>query len=263
MVRFRGGFHPMIAALALRTTAIFLLFFGGIALAIYGHLALGIAIHVALVGFLLAGTLNPSSRLFGPVITSCEKGIWITLDDGPDPVDTPAILDIFDRHDAKATFFVIGKKAERHPELIREIHRRGHQIGNHSWSHPHAFFWCLGPLRTYREIAKCQETIKGIIGVAPTVFRAPVGHYNVFVHPILKHFGLKLIGWSSRGYDGVSASLENVTGRIRKSAGEGGIILAHEATPIASEVVESIIRLAQEKGWSCIIPDDTRESGNC
>jgi len=253
----------MIAALAFRTVAIFALFFGGIALALCGHLAIGTATHGVLVGFLLAGTLNPSSRLFGPVITGCEKGIWLTLDDGPDPVDTPAILDLLDSYQARATFFVIGKKAERHPDLIREIHRRGHQIGNHSWSHPHAFFWCLGPLRTYREIVKCQETILGIIGVAPTVFRAPVGHYNVFVHPILKHLGLKLVGWSSRGYDGVSASLENVTVRIRMSARDGGIILAHEATPIASRVVEDILRLAQEKGWLCVIPDDARGSDNC
>ncbi|NCQ65054.1 MAG: polysaccharide deacetylase family protein, partial [Alphaproteobacteria bacterium] len=88
---------------------------------------------------------------------------------------------------------------EQHPELIREIVRRGHQIGNHTWSHPQASFWCHGPIRTYREIARCQSAIKAITGAAPTVFRAPVGHSNLFVHPVLEKFGLRLAGWSSRG----------------------------------------------------------------
>lgn len=252
----------MIPSLTLRLLVVVGLFAAGLVCAFSGHLLMGAALHAAVVGYLLAGTLDPSSRLFGPVRTRCRDGIWLTLDDGPDPVDTPAILDLLERHQAKATFFVIGEKAVRHPELIREIHRRGHQIGNHSWSHPRASFWCLGPIRTYREIARCQDAIRAIIGEAPTVFRAPVGHYNVFVHPILKHFGLRLIGWSSRGFDGVSASLGEVTRRIRSSATEGAIVLAHEATPIAREVVADILRLAEERGWPCVIPDASPESGN-
>ncbi len=253
----------MIAKLALRTLVVALLFFGGIALAIGGHFAIGLAIHGLLVGTLLAGTLNPNSRLFGPIETGCGNGVWLTLDDGPDPRDTPAILDLLDEHGAKATFFVIGKKAEQHPELILEIVRRGHQIGNHTWSHPQASFWCHGPIRTYREIARCQSAIKAITGEAPTVFRAPVGHSNLFVHPVLETFGLRLTGWSSRGFDGVSASLPEVTRRIRATATDGGIILAHEATPIAREVVADILALASEKGWQFVIPDASPRSGNC
>ena len=101
----------MIAKLALRSLIVTALFCGGIALAVAGHFAIGLAIHGLLVGYLLAGTLNPSSRLFGPVRTRIGKGVWLTLDDGPDPVDTPSILDLLDRHGAKATFFVIGEKA--------------------------------------------------------------------------------------------------------------------------------------------------------
>ena len=253
----------MIAALTFRVFVILCLLVGGIAFYLTGQVWLAIALHAILVSYLLAGTLNPSSRLFGPVITNCENDIWITLDDGPDPIDTLAILDLLDSHHAKATFFVIGKKAEQYPELIREIHRRGHGIGNHSWSHPRAFFWCLGPIRTYREIAKCQKAVSNIIGVAPRYFRSPVGHYNVFVHPSLKHLGLQLVGWSSRGYDGINASLKFVTSRIRKSATKGGIILAHESTPIAKEVVADILRMAAEKNWRCVTPDGSQESYNC
>ncbi|NCQ65055.1 MAG: polysaccharide deacetylase family protein, partial [Alphaproteobacteria bacterium] len=94
----------MIAKLALRTFAVAALFFGGIALAVAGHFAVGLAIHGLLVGALLAGTLNPNSRLFGSIETGCGSGVWLTLDDGPDPRDTPAILDLLDGHGAKATF---------------------------------------------------------------------------------------------------------------------------------------------------------------
>lgn len=248
----------MTAALTCRVLLIVAMFGGGIAAFVNGHHFSGIAMHLLIVGYLLAGTLNPASRLFGPVRTSVGKGVWLTLDDGPDPVDTPAILDLLDRHCAKATFFVIGEKAEKHPDLIREIHRRGHQIGNHSWSHPRATFWCLGPWATCREIVKCQRAVEGIIGQAPQVFRAPVGHYNFFVHPILKNEGLELIGWSSRGFDGVAVSTEDVLRRIRETAGEGGIILAHEATAIAAEVVAGILAMGEENGWEFVIPASSR-----
>jgi len=252
----------MIAKLALRTLVVTAWFLGGIGAALAGHIAAGLVVHGVLIGVLLAGTLNPNSRLFGPVETGCETGVWLTLDDGPDPHDTPAVLDMLDSSGAKATFFVIGEKAEQHPELIRGIVRRGHQIGNHTWSHPQASFWCHGPIRTYREIARCQRAIEAITGEAPTVFRAPVGHSNFFVHPVLEKFGLRLVGWSSRGFDGVSASLPGVTRRIRSSARDGGIILAHEATPIAREVVADILELAREKGWEIVIPDASPRSDN-
>jgi peptidoglycan/xylan/chitin deacetylase (PgdA/CDA1 family) len=245
----------MILAQTLRMLLIAFMLGGGIVAAAAGYFQIGILMHAVIVAFLLTGTLNPSSRLFGPVQTLCAKGIWLTLDDGPDPTDTPAILDLLDRHAAKATFFVIGEKAAKHPELIREIHRRGHQLGNHSWSHPRLSFWRLGPVATCREIVKCQRVIKEITGEAPKIFRAPVGHYNIFVHPVLKQEGLSLIGWNSRGFDGGGYPLEEVNRRIRESAREGSIVLAHEATPIALEVVTAILALAKENGWEIAIPD--------
>ena len=249
----------MIIAQVWRVLLIAAMFGSGIAAFVTEHFLMGSMIHLLIVGYLLAGTLNPSSRLFGPVQTHIKKGIWLTLDDGPDPANTPAILDLLDRHEAKATFFVIGEKAQKHPELIREIHRRGHQIGNHSWSHPRAIFWCLGPIATQSEIVKCQRVIEDIIGQAPKVFRAPVGHSNFFVHPVLRQEGLKLVGWSSRGFDGVASQPEEVLRRIRATAGEGGIILAHEGTPIAREVVTGIMAMAVENGWKFVIPDVSPE----
>lgn len=245
-----------------RLLVIVVLLGGGIFACVIGYFLIGLLMQLLIVAYFLLGTLNPSSRLFGPVQTHVEKGIWLTLDDGPDPVDTPVILDLLDQHEVKATFFLIGEKAEKYPELVREIHRRGHQIGNHSWSHPRAMFWCLGPRAVRNEIVKCQQVIEKIIGEAPKVFRAPVGHYNWFVHPVLKQEHLRLVGWSSRGFDGVASSPEEVLRKIGRTAAEGGIILAHEATPIAGEVVAGILSMAQENGWKFIIPDASPESGS-
>lgn len=183
----------MIAALTFRTIAIVAIFIGSLVLIFSGYAVVGTILHLALIGFLLAGTLDPSSRIFGPIKTRCGTGIMLTLDDGPDPESTPAILDLLDKHGAKAVFFVIGKKAVAFPHLITEILKRGHMIGNHTWSHPQSSFWCHGPIRTYREIARCQEAIEKISGVGPVFFRAPVGHHNLFVHPVLRCFGMELM----------------------------------------------------------------------
>lgn len=251
----------MIASLLFRSVLIALVFAGSISLMISGHLLIGIVLHSALVGWLLAGTLNPSSRLFGAIQTQCGNGIWLTLDDGPDPETTPDILNLLDNHGAKATFFVIGKKAESHPDLILEIQKRGHQLANHTWSHPQASFWCHGAIRTYREIARGQKILEEITGEAPRLFRAPVGHHNVFVHPVLRHFGIKLVGWNSRGFDASSdATFESVTSKIRASATKGSIILAHEATPFAVDVVSDILAMAKENGWAVTLPGASPES---
>lgn len=220
-------------------------------LILHGQWMLGGGLHLVAVGWLLVGTLNPQSGWFGPIQTKTgSEEIWLTFDDGPDPEDTPVLLRLLKEHGVKATFFVIGEKAAKYPRLIEQMHADGHQIGNHTWSHPQRTFWCAGPWRTYREIVKCQGIVEEIIGEGPKVFRAPVGHHNLFVHAVLRRFGLKLIGWSSRGFDGVSQDAEEVIGRIKRSMKPGGIVLAHEDSAIALEVVSAILEYAQENGWS-------------
>ena len=100
--------------------------------------------------------------------------------------------------------------------------------------------------------------LESITGHAPKLFRAPVGHHQIFVHAVLKSLGLKLIGWSARGYDAVSSDEEKVIRSIRASMKPGVIILAHEATPIAVDVVESILQITKEKGWAFSIPDESQ-----
>lgn len=200
-------------------------------------------------GALLAGlyclaVLRPSCAWLGPVkCRTGDRSVLITIDDGPDAHDTPLLLDLLDRRGVKAVFFMIGKKAAVYPELVREVMARGHEIGNHTMTHPQATFWCAGPWRTWREISKCQQVLEDITGVKPRWFRAPVGHRNFFTHPIATALGMQVMAWNRRGYDAVETDANKVLARILPSLGPGDIVLLHEGTPIAVEVLEGVLNV--------------------
>jgi len=217
-------------------------------------LALLVALHLAFVW----GTLRPGSRLFGPVrcrFPTAGREVWLTIDDGPSD-DTPAILDLLDRHGAKATFFLVGERAAARPELVRAIAARGHGIGNHSQTHPQARFWALGPRAMRREILDGQRTLAGITGQAPRWFRAVVGHANPFVHAPLRDAGLARLAWSARGYDAVESDPVRVTGRIARALEPGAVVLMHEGAPHGRSV-EAVARVLEEldrQGFRAVVP---------
>lgn len=193
-------------------------------------------------GACLWAVLRPGCQWLGPVIRSMpDRRILVTIDDGPDPKDTPVLLDLLDRHGVKAVFFMIGEKVLAHPEFAREVIRRGHEIGNHTMTHPQATFWCAGPSRTRREIAECQRAIQQTTGVAPRWFRAPVGHRNWFTHPVAKSLGLQVMAWNRRGYDAVETDAAKVLQRLLTNLAPGDIVLTHESTPIAAQVLEGVL----------------------
>lgn len=192
-------------------------------------------------------TFDPGCQAIGPVFwTVAGKGVLITIDDGPDPHDTLRLLDLLDTHGVKAVFFMIGEKVRAHPELAREVVRRGHEIGNHTMTHPQASFWAAGPVRTRREIATCQAIIREVTDMTPHLFRAPCGHRNLFTHPIAEELGLDVMAWNRRGYDAVETDVGKVLARILPDLSAGDIVLLHEATPIAVEVLAGVLeRLAE------------------
>src|SRR5487761_2688661 len=135
-----------------------------------------------------------------PAASTARNEIALTIDDGPDPAVTPQVLDILDRHAAQATFFCIGEKAARYPDLCREIARRGHAVENHSQHHRHHFA-LLGRAGLMRELQAAQDTLAAIAGRRPAFFRAPAGLRNPFLDPVLARLGLRLVSWSARAYD--------------------------------------------------------------
>lgn len=208
----------------------------------------------------LWATLKPDSRLFSPVLRRLptqEAAVWLTIDDGPS-ADTPAILDLLDSHRAHATFFVVGERAAQRPDLVREIVRRGHDIGNHSQTHPQAWFWALGPRRMRAEIAQAQATLTAIIGTPPRWFRAVVGMANPFVSAPLREHGLTRTAWTARGFDAIAMDPRGVVSRIERDLVPGAIVLLHEGARHGRNV-ETLALLLQRLdalGYRAVLPGD-------
>jgi peptidoglycan-N-acetylglucosamine deacetylase len=177
--------------------------------------------------------LWPRSRLLGanmlrlPDAAANRNEIALTFDDGPDPDVTPKVLDILDSHQAKASFFVIGDKAAAHPELVREIVKRGHSIENHSRKHSHVFgFFAWTALR--KDIGAAQDIIAGITGRPPTFFRSPMGIRNPLLDPVIARLGLRYITWTRRGFDTVAHDPAVVLKRLTRDLSAGDILLLHD-----------------------------------
>lgn len=202
----------------------------------------GVAIGCLIAAVWCRGTLSPISRLYGPVASRVmgEQPL-LTFDDGPHPNNTPAILDLLDAHGRKAVFFVIGENVRRFPELTREIVRRGHELGNHTMTHPQASMWRLGPSATRREIGECNRVIEEVAGVKPRWFRAPVGHRNYFTHPITADLGLEVVAWSRRAFDTIDSDPSRVIQCLSSEVKPGDILLIHDTTDIAVQVTKGVL----------------------
>lgn len=185
---------------------------------------------------LTAVGLWPRSVLLGsnwtrlPEVAATRDAIAITIDDGPHPDITPRVLELLDEHGAKATFFCVGEKVRRYPEIAREILHRGHAVENHSQRHVHNFS-LMGPRGLMKEIGRAQESITAVTGLAPRFFRAPAGLRNPFLDPVLTRLDLQLASWTRRGFDTVSRDPNAVFGKLTRHLGGGDILLLHDGQP--------------------------------
>jgi peptidoglycan/xylan/chitin deacetylase (PgdA/CDA1 family) len=182
----------------------------------------------------LYGGQVPTAQIYGRTVCrepGAGRRLCLTYDDGPNPAWTPALLDLLDEHDSKATFFLIGKWSEREPELIGEIVRRGHAIGNHTFTHPS--MPAKSDERIREELDACREAVESA-GVSFSkigdrmLMRPPYGRRRPGTLRVLKEKGYLGITWSITGYDWrPRITTEGITRRCLK-AGEGDIILLHD-----------------------------------
>jgi peptidoglycan-N-acetylglucosamine deacetylase len=190
------------------------------------------------VGLYTAGTLIMLYLLFHPrnqwlvanrSQVDCHDGpcVALTFDDGPSPSDTPKLLDILRDKKVTATFFVIGERAEQHPEIVRRACAEGHLVANHTWSHP-SLFCFLTPARLQTEIQRAEESIQRICGYRPRYFRSPVGLRHLLLGPYLRNAGLEYISWRIRTFDTFGSKSEVLAGRILNHVVPGDIILLHD-----------------------------------
>jgi peptidoglycan/xylan/chitin deacetylase (PgdA/CDA1 family)/acyl-CoA synthetase (AMP-forming)/AMP-acid ligase II len=223
-------------------------------------LSLGaLAVNHALIA---ASGLWPRSTWLGANLTHLSRQrpeVAITIDDGPDPEVTPAVLDLLDELQAQATFFCIGAHAQRHPALAREIVRRGHALGNHSQHHRHHFS-VMGPGQLRREISAAQAALEDITGQSPRFFRAPAGLRNIFLDPVLHSLGLQLASWTRRGFDTRTGKADLVLRRLTRDLGPGDILLLHDhhaaltpaGRPVLLDVLPPLLTALRAKGLQAV-----------
>lgn len=185
----------------------------------------GIAIAAATVH----GIYYPNSPVFGRPISSVRgdrRVTALTFDDGPNPDATPRILDALAARDVKATFFVLGRHADRWPELVKRVTDEGHTIGNHGWHHQKLHV--RGPGFVRRDLTMGTESIVRASGVRPALFRAPHGFRSPWVTPIATSLGQRTVGWSRGVWDSSKPGVDRIVRRTVDGARSGSIMLLHD-----------------------------------
>lgn len=185
------------------------------------------------------------------------KGVVLTFDDGPDPTTTPRALDALDAAGVKATFFVIGKKAEAHPEVVRAILDRGHAVALHSYAHDRLFA-LRGARRWRKDLRRGAEVLKSVTGARVRLFRPPIGHTVPHTPRVVRELGLRVVGWDVSARDGLPAAPEDVARRVLAGARDGSIVLLHDAAergthePAGVAALPAILEGLAKKGLAVV-----------
>jgi len=189
----------------------------------------GVSAAIAGAGALAHGTFHRNSPLFGRPITELPGRppfVSLTFDDGPNPEATPRVLDALAAANVRATFFILGRHAERWPALVRRVVDEGHQVGNHGYHHRklHRF----GPAYVRDDLTRGTRCIEDACGVHARLFRAPHGFRSPWVTPIAASLGQRTVGWSLGVWDSDRPGAEVIAARTIDGARRGSILLLHD-----------------------------------
>lgn len=203
----------------------------------YNFLVLGYGIGAAAVA-VAAGyqSMAPTGQWYGRTFTGLprtglprgSKQIALTYDDGPNDPYTQRLLEVLARHGVRATFFVIGRFVQRRPEIVREIVKAGHAIGNHTFTHPNLIFQSAAQTRT--QLRDCQQAIADATGLQAKLFRPPFGGRRPVTLCVAREFGLEPIMWNVTGYDWNAPPAEVIERKVTRRVGGGNVILLHDGS---------------------------------
>lgn len=170
-----------------------------------------------------ASLLLPSAGAVVGVHTE-RKAVALTFDDGPNPTVTPTLLDLFERHGARATHFMVGALAERHPALVAEVVARGHAVANHTYTHP-----SMATLDRKQQLEEVRRGEAALGAYATGLFRPPYGHLDVGGARAIRRSGMELVTWRAHVRDWEPATSAVLAERLRKAIAPGNVVLLHEA----------------------------------
>ncbi|WP_254778267.1 polysaccharide deacetylase family protein [Paenibacillus sp. cl141a] len=184
-----------------------------------------------------------------------NKVIALTFDDGPDKHNTVQILDLLKRYDAKATFFVVGSRVEKHPDIVARELQEGHEIGNHSYTHPP--FHNINVTKLSSELNQTQDAIYQATGMKTVLFRPPGGSYNETIVRTSKDLGMLTVLWSwhQDTLDWRKPGVNRIVRKVLDNARNGDIVLMHDFVPSSTQTVEAlkvILPELQKRGYSFV-----------
>lgn len=231
--------------------------------AVFGPTALGLGLPLGAYALMMAdGVFRPASAVLYPTVVrgrTDRPQVALSFDDGPDPEITPAVLDILADHQARATFFVIGRYLDQHRALGERLHREGHELGNHSWQHSHFqnFYSAAGH---GAEIDRCAQLIKSVTrSKQEPLYRPPIGLKSPAMARAAHKRNLKVVAWSIHSRDTITRDPRAIANGVVKRSRPGDIVLLHDGhdreqrhRPLILQVLPLLLQGLRERGLNSV-----------
>lgn len=179
-----------------------------------------------------------------------EKVISISFDAAWGNEQTPELLDILDKYNVKTTFFVVGDWVDKYPESVKQIHERGHEVCNHSNTHPYMTKLSKDDMKN--QIQSCNEKISAITSITPILFRPPYGDYDNNVVETVKELGMYCIQWDVDSLDWKDPTPEQMKERVCSKIKEGSIVLFHNGAKNTPTALPTCIEAIQSQGYQIV-----------
>lgn len=176
-------------------------------------------------------TMAPTGQWYGRTFSGLSRGtkkLALTYDDGPNDPHTLRLLEVLAKHNVRATFFLIGRYVKQRPDIVRELARAGHALGNHSFSHPNLIF--ASGERTRRELQDCQQAVQEATGESPRLFRPPFGGRRPGTLQIARAAGLEPVMWNVTAYDWTAPAADVIVRKVSRRIRGGDVILLHDGS---------------------------------
>jgi peptidoglycan-N-acetylglucosamine deacetylase len=215
-------------------------------------------------------SLAPTGQWFGKAFYGLRRGskqIALTFDDGPNDPHTFVLLDILATYRVSATFFLIGRYVRQAPHIAQEVARRGHVIGNHTFTHP--LLTLQSGVRIREEILACQKAISDVVGEHSNLFRPPWGGRRPKVFRLVRQLGLQPVMWNITGYDWKASSAQSIEEQVTRRLRGGDVILLHDGSHATfgadrsktTQAVDHLLARYKAEGYDFAVIPDMIESG--
>ena len=203
-----------------------------------------------------------ASKVYSNVISRGEPpDVYLTFDDGPDPRFTPRLLEILEGYEAKATFFLTGKKAEKHPDIVKSILRADHTIGNHGYKHRSFFFRSRKDI--LEDVNRSTGVISDITGCSPKLFRPPHGHITPWFLSFARDLDLNVVLWSLNAGDYLATPPTIIERRVAWRARSSDIVLLHDGVKYADNTLMAIPRILESLRQRDLYTGALNDKGAC